>query len=139
MTEDGRPDRDREGDLRRLHPADDPAGWERRVEAITSAAEPELRRRAEQLAPAFGLQLERWARPVLAAAAGLIMAGTATLVLSGEPARGGAGPLATASSGGAGGTLVSPVVDPWLESDTLTIEAVEELVTVDGPPAGGGP
>lgn len=139
MTRNGGSDRDREGDPPRLRPADDPAGWERRVEAIVAAAEPELRRRSEQLAPAFGLQLERWARPVLTAAAGLIMAGTATLVLSGEPVTGGAGPLASASGGSTGGTLVSPVVDPWLESDTLTIEAVEELVTVDGLPAGGGP
>jgi len=121
-----------------LDPADDPEGWERRVEAITAAAEPELSRRSRELAPAFGLQLERWARPVLTTAAGLIVAGTALLVLSGQPPRGGAGPVTSASPDTRGETLVSPVVDPWLGSDTLTIEAVEELVTVDGRPTGSG-
>lgn len=118
-----------------LDPAEDPAAWERRVGAITAAAEPELSRRSRKLAPAFGVQLEQWARPVLAAAAGLIMAGTAVLALSGGPRPGGGTSLASASSG-AGETLVSPVVDPWLESDTLTIGAVEELVTVSGPRRG---
>lgn len=140
MTPHGGPeDGEREDGLPRLDPADDPDGWERRVEAIVAAAEPELRRRSERLAPAFGSQLERWARPVLTAAAGIIVAGTALLVLSGEPVTGGAGALATASGGSSGGTLVSPVVDPWLESDTLTIEAVEELVTVDDGRAGSAP
>ncbi len=118
-----------------LGPADDPAGWERRIEAITAAAEPELSRRAKQLAPAFGVHLEQWARPVLAAAAVLIMAGTAVLALSDRPqfAERPVAGVAGASTGRSGEALVSPVVDPWLESDTLTIETVEELVTVSGP------
>lgn len=115
-----------------LDPADDPAGWERRVEKITAAAEPELSRRSGQLAPAFGVQIEQWARPVLTAAAALIVAGTAALTLSGAPQAGGGSPLASASPGASGETLVSPVVDPWLGSDTLSIETVEELVTVSG-------
>lgn len=119
-----------------LDPAEDPAGWERRVEDITAAAEPELSRRSGQLAPAFGAQIEQWARPVLTAAAALIVAGTAALTFSGAPRAGGGSPLASASAGGSGGTLVSPVVDPWLESDTLSIETVEELVTVRGTPGG---
>lgn len=139
MTPDDRADGNGRSGPPGLDPADDPAAWERRVEAITAAAEPELDRRSRELAPAFGLQLERWARPVLTAAAGLVVAGTALLVLSGEPSRGGAGPVAAGSPGTSGETLVSPVVDPWLDSDSLTIEAVEELVIVGGRPTGGLP
>lgn len=136
MTPDERADGERSSGPPGLDPAEEPVTWERRVEAITAAAEPELNRRARDLAPAFGLQLERWARPVLTAAAGLVVAGTALLLVSGEPPRGGPGPVAAGSPETSAGTLVSPVVDPWLESDTLTIEAVEELVTVGGPSGG---
>ena len=136
MTGNGTPDDGSDGHFAGLDPAEDPVAWERRIEAITAAAEPELSRRSGQVAPAFGLQLERWARPVLTAAASLIVAGTALLTLSGGPRPAGGGPLAAASPGGSGETLVSPVVDPWLESDTLTIGAVEELVTVSGPRRG---
>lgn len=132
MSRESTPDDRGEG----LDPAGDPVGWERRVEAVTSAAEPELARRSGGLAPAFGSQLEQWARPVLTAAAGLIVAGTAALVLAGQPSAGDRSAPATASRGTGGETLVSPVVDPWLESDTLTIEAVEELVTVSAPSGG---
>lgn len=132
MSREGTFDDGSERSSGELDPADDPAAWERRVEAITAAAEPELSRRSEQLAPAFGVHLEQWARPVLTAAAVLIMAGTVVLTLSGQP-QSAERPLAAASSGAGGEALVSPVVDPWLESDTLTIETVEELVTVSGP------
>lgn len=136
MSRDSTPG-DREGRSRTgLDPAEDPAAWERRVEAITAAAEPELSRRAGELAPAFGFQLEQWARPVLTAAAGLIVAGTAALVLSGEPRGDEQLSLATTARATGGETLVSPVVDPWLESDTLTIGTVEELVTVNAPSGG---
>lgn len=131
-TSDDRGDGSRPG----LDPAGDPAGWERRVGTITAAAEPELSRRSEELAPAFGFQLEQWARPVLTAAAGLIMAGTAALALSGEPRGDEQLSLATTARATGGETLVSPVVDPWLESDTLTIGTVEELVTVNAPSGG---
>ena len=136
MSRDRTPD---DGDGRRsagIDPGEDPAAWERRVEAITAAAEPELSRRSERLAPAFGVQIERWARPVLTAAAALIMAGTAALALSGRPQPADRSPLATASPAVSGETLVSPVVDPWLERDTLTMETVEELVTVSAPVRG---
>lgn len=109
-------------------PADDPADWERRVESIVEAAEPELRRRARRPA-AVGRQLERWARPVLAAAAALILAGSAVLVHAGDsPSRG--SDAVTGGSAAAQGALVSPVVDPWLERDSLTVGAVEEMVSV---------
>lgn len=120
-----------------LDPAEDPAGWERRVEAITAAAEPELRRRAGEAPGLLGAQLERWAGPVLAAAAGLIIAGTAILALSGAPSDRGGTFLTGPAPAGSGETLVSPVVDPWLESDTLTIGAVEEIVTARAGPGGG--
>lgn len=124
------------GSFAGLDPAEDPAGWERRVEEITAAAGPELSRRSARLAPAFGAQIERWARPVLTAAAALIVAGTAALALSGAPRAGGGSSLASSSPGGSAETLISPVVDPWLGSDTLSIERVEELVTVSGPDRG---
>ena len=73
---------------------------------------------------------------VLTAAAVVIVAGTAVLALTGGPGPGDRTSLAAASPTGSGETLVSPVVDPWLESDSLTIEAVEELVTVGGPARG---
>lgn len=136
MTRNGTPGDGSDGDVAGLDPAEDPVAWERRVEAITAAAEPELSRRSGQVAPAFGLQLEQWARPVLTAAAGLIVAGTAVLALSGGPGPADRTSLAAASPTGSGETLVSPVVDPWLESDTLTIETVEELVTVSAPARG---
>lgn len=115
-------------------PANDPAGWERRVASIVEAAEPELRRRARRPA-AVGRQLERWARPVLAAAAALTLAGSAFLALEGG--RGDPAAAAERATATARGTLVSPVVDPWLESDTLTIGAIREMVTVADP--GRGP
>ena len=96
MTRNGTPDDGGDGNFARLDPAADPVAWERRVGAITAAAEPELSRRSGQLAPAFGLQLEQWARPVLTAAASLIVAGTALLTLSGGPRPAGGGPLAAA-------------------------------------------
>lgn len=136
MSRESTPDDRGDGSRPRLDPAGDPAGWERRVEAITAAAEPELSRRSEELAPAFGFQLEEWARPVLTAAASLIVAGTAALVLSGQPPAEDRSALATATRVTKDGTLVSPVVDPWLESDTLTIGTVEELVTVNAPSGG---
>lgn len=117
-----------------LDPAADPAAWERRVEAIVSAAEPVLRRRAAG-DTAVDLQIERWARPVLAAAAAVIVAGTGLLVASGGPAPEGGSPLADVSADD-GQTLVSPVVDPWLERDTITVGAVEEMVTVNAWPPG---
>ena len=136
MTRNGTPGDGGDGDFAGLDPAEDPAAWERRVEAITAAAEPELSRRSGQVAPAFGVQLEKWARPVLTAAAVVIVAGTAVLALTGGPGPGDRTSLAAASPTGSGETLVSPVVDPWLERDSLTIEAVEELVTVGGPARG---
>ena len=136
MTRNGTPGDGSDGDFAGLDPAEDPVAWERRVEAITTAAEPELSRRSGQVPPAFGVQLEQWARPVLTAAAVVIVAGTAVLALTGGPGPGDRTSLAAASPTGSGETLVSPVVDPWLESDSLTIEAVEELVTVGGPARG---
>lgn len=128
MSGESGPEDGGERSPRGLDPAEDPDGWERRVEAITAAAEPELRRRREEARSApFPAQLERWARPVLAAAAAVIVAGTALLALAGAPGRSGSASLAAASD--AGETLVSPVVDPWLERDTVTIGAVEEIVT----------
>lgn len=110
-----------------LDPAGEPDRWERSVEAIVSAAEPELRRRAAG-GSAVGSQLERWARPVIAAAAALIVAGAGVLTVSDRARDGRRDPLAAAGPGSRTATLVSPVVDPWIGRDSLTVEAVEEIV-----------
>lgn len=129
---DDRPE-ERTADRGALAPSSDPARWERTVASIVAAAGPELSRRAELAAPWLGRQIAGWARPVLAAAAGLMLLATASfLVEAGAP--GGIG--STAEAPNLEDALFPPVVASWLQ--TGAPPTVEEVV-FSGPLAARSP
>lgn len=95
-----------------LGPEPDPLGWEEAVEAVMRAADPELERRRS----AAWILPDRWTRPVLAAAASLILLACGSLLWS----SGQEGPFrgVTASSvaamPGFEDVLYPPVVARWI-------------------------
>ncbi|MFP3947750.1 MAG: hypothetical protein ACOC8K_02985 [Gemmatimonadota bacterium] len=114
MTDDDRMDG--------LDPARDPVGWDRAVEAIVRAAGPELRRRKN----AAWLLPDRWARPVLAAAAGLILVACGSLLwTAARSPSGGVGVVAEATPAFEE-ALYPPVVAQWLGGQMEP--TVEDLV-----------
>lgn len=122
---------------RELDPSSSPALWERSVASIVRAAAPELRRRA---APGVTGLIDRWARPLVGAAAAVIVAASATLLWTADTSPAGSGgsaatPGASAVADlGAGErppagleTAVYPEpVGPWMEGDEQP--TVEEIV-----------
>jgi len=105
-----------------LDPRRDPFGWDRAVEAIMERVEPELRRRRN----AAWILPDRWARPVFAAAAGLILVACGSLLWTAaqSPTAGGEGVARAAPAFEE--ALYPPVVARWIggEADPT----VEELV-----------
>lgn len=81
MTGDPWPPRAPDRDDGELTPTASPARWERAVGSIVRAAAPELRRRA---APGVTGLIGRWARPLVAAAAALIVAASVALLSAGD-------------------------------------------------------
>lgn len=109
------------GEPDRLDPAADPGRWERAVSGIVDAAGPELRRRAEARR-AWPREVQRWARPLLAAAAALILVSTVSLLLeTGD----GSSPL-PAPTFELESALYPAEVEPWLRGDRQPL--VEEVV-----------
>lgn len=105
-----------------LDPGRDPLGWDRTVAAVMRAAEPELRRRRS----AAWILPDRWARPVFAAAASLILVACASLLWSaaqGPADEAGAVAEETLAFEEA---LYPPVVARWLGGQVEP--TVEELV-----------
>lgn len=103
-----------------LDPGRDPLGWDRAVEGILRAAEPELNRRRS----AAWVLPDRWARPVFAAAAGLILVACGSLLWSA-----GRGPVVGAAADATPAfeeALYPPVVARWIGGETEP--TVEELV-----------
>lgn len=103
-----------------LNPGAEPLAWERAVGRIVAAAEPELERRRQRP----GLVLDRWAGPLLAAAASLILLASGGLLWSS-----GAGSLPDSAGlvePAFEETLFPPVVARWLRDDAQP--TVEELV-----------
>lgn len=112
-------------DLSALDPAADPARLERSVGVIAARLAPSLRRRREP-APALWLQLAGWRRPVLAAAALVVVASVVALV---SPR-----PTAISAADGGGRTLaeaagVPAAVASWVEGGApLSDEAVLDIL-----------
>lgn len=93
-----------------LDPGRDPLGWDRAVDSIVRAAEPELRRRRN----AAWILPDRWARPVFAAAAGLILVACGSLLwTAARSSDQGAGAVAEATPAFEE-ALYPPVVARWL-------------------------
>ena len=94
-----------------MGPERDPLAWEETVRAVMRSAEPELRRRRN----AAWILPDRWTRPVLAAAASLILLACGSLLWSGTGT-----PLGDGRASGfdpASGiqeALYPPVVAQWM-------------------------
>lgn len=100
---------DERGDV--LDAEQDPLGWEERVQAILRAAEPELRRRRG----AASILPDRWTRPVLAAAASLILLACGSLLWSaGQSPLGGERASGSYPASGFEEALYPPVVAQWI-------------------------
>lgn len=132
---------------RPLTPGREPARWERAVAAVMERAGPELARRAGRSPGGVAVVVDRWARPLLAAAAGLVLAAASLMVAGGRtdgpPA---AGPAVDARiRPAATGAGLQEVVYPgrvaaWMEGDYEP--TVEEIVfsapAATAPRSGGG-
>ena len=105
-----------------LEPGRDPLGWERVVEAIMEEAEPELRRRRN----AAWVLPDRWARPVFAAAASLILVACGSLLWTTARSTGANGARMVETVPGFEDALYPPVVARWIQGQTEP--TVEELV-----------
>lgn len=105
-----------------------PQRWERVVDSIVKAAGPELSRRAAGGGGAWSLEVELWARPLLAAAATLILASLGGLALeAGDGAAPGAMPVSELES-----ALYPAEVELWMRGDRQPL--VEEVVYADAEP-----
>lgn len=104
-----------------LDPGRDPLGWERAVEAIVDAAEPELRRRRN----AAWVLPDRWVRPVFAAAASLILVACGSLLWTAAQSPVTGDGIARAVPGFEE-ALYPPVVARWIGGEVEP--TVEELV-----------
>lgn len=106
-----------------LDPERDPLGWEEAVQAVMRVAEPELRRRRN----AAWIVPDRWTRPILAAAASLILLACGSLLWSGAGAPLGESRVAGFDpASGFGEALYPPVVARWIGGQIEP--TVEELV-----------
>jgi len=118
---------------RRLDPAHDPARWEATVRRFVEAAGPELSRRRRWRGEAPGLLFDRWALPLLAAAASLLLllAG-ASLVRGPAAGIGGSGELTAPRLED---VLFPPVVARWIaEEAEPTVEEVVFTASSGGAP-----
>ncbi|MDX1566776.1 MAG: hypothetical protein R3223_03180 [Longimicrobiales bacterium] len=105
-----------------LDPGRDPLEWDRAVEAIVRAAEPELRRRKS----AAWILPDRWARPVFAAAASLILVACGSLLWTAAGSSTGTSGSRTEVGPAFTEALYPPVVARWLGGQMEP--TVEDLV-----------
>jgi hypothetical protein len=111
-----------------LSPAVDPVRWEAAVRSIRAAAAPELERRAKA-ASALSV-LERWSRPVLSAAATVVLLASAAMFAGGrsggeEVAGSGVDPDAAVASALLPGAMSTWIVEGETESVVALVQALE--------------